>query len=327
MSLFLKKSEIETNDGLIFDNIKKNSTFLLGNFDIDITSFKRNTTINNQFLLTLSLYSSIYKNMVTRDYQTITELFANIVGLLNFLFFIGMLMSSFENKFNVMKELMRKLFVFPHQSLKRVPLRQKFDLNKIDQESQSASKKSHFFTMWRRFIMIFKRLFISIKNKFFSSSLKKKQKKEFEDYKKMKKNKKLKFSFLNYIKFCLKGNVFELNKKEKLFESASNKIKKKLCLVNILQKLQDIDKLKKILLSKEEIFCFNLLSKPIIQIEGSRGSDFLNDRISPLKLSTSEMKDNYHKVLSSKSIIGERIIKMLDDDLKSMMINSKDTSK
>ena len=61
-----------------------------------------------------------------------------------------------------------------------------------------------------------------------------------------------------------KNRKCRLNYNEKLFVKGEDQIAEELDILHMLKKLQDIEKLKRILLSDEQLYLFNLLSKPMI---------------------------------------------------------------
>ena len=90
--LDIKKADIITDDGFLFSNINSITSFLLGESDTDYSA----KTSDIDYLLTLSLFSSSYNTKILRTYENVAELFANISGILNFLIFIGFIVSRFE---------------------------------------------------------------------------------------------------------------------------------------------------------------------------------------------------------------------------------------
>jgi len=188
-------------------------------------------------------------------------------------------------------------------------------------------------------VSFFKKTMMSFK----SISLKSHQTKKIEKadvgfnlahYRKMKqKENSFSVGFFNFLKLYLK-NYDHMTTQEKLFVEAKNQIAEELDIVKLLNKLQDIDKLKRIVLSDEQMFFFELLSKPMIVPHKSlkeRSGVKLEDR--RFKFSFQNKNDlnpekigqlyNEMKIRSECSEIDRRIMKLLDEDVKCFLDNEK----
>lgn len=333
-SLYLKKGDITTNDGLVFDNFKYYSTFLIGQLDIDISS-QTQTKSNTFYMLDFMIYSSSYTTVVTRDYQNLAELFANISGILNFLIFVGFIICSVENRYNVIKHLINKLFIIEetdHTNKKKILWKKRNSANFYDDFSKNITKRSTqtnkntnsklfccklIKILKEKIFRLFKRLNESLlmlakKSNNINNTTASAKIKTLRD---MKEKKEFRFSFFEYLKFKLKCGFFQRNKKERLFSKASQQVKKEMDIVNILKKLEDIEKLKKIILNDEELFCFNLLSKPIIDLEEHLVQRSKRKRaVSFSRITTKkEVENMYEKLSKNPSVIGKRILKMIDN--------------
>lgn len=98
--------------------------------------------------------------------------------------------------------------------------------------------------------------------------------KNFNDYLHSKKKQNyFSLGFCGFVKLLIKQKRFRLSKKEKLYIKAENQIIRELDILTILKSLQEINKLKRLLLTEEQLYLFNLLSKPMIVLEKERGSD------------------------------------------------------
>lgn len=71
-------------------------------------------------------------------------------------------------------------------------------------------------------------------------------------------------SFIEYLKVKLKPSFCSLSSKEKSLKNVLDLYEKEIDLLNIIEKLQEIDKLKDILLSKEQKLMFESMQKPTI---------------------------------------------------------------
>ena len=153
-----------------------------------------------------------------------------------------------------------------------------------------------------------------------------------EKYKSIKVNKKkLKFGFFNYLKLVIKNRKYKLSDTEQLYMKGEKKIFEEFDIINIIRKLQDIEKLKNILLNEKQLYFFDLLSKPTISLTNPVVNQSkqellemsLRDSESPtLNLQKQgktfqKFSDLYNELKSNstKSYVDKKIIEMLDDDI------------
>ena len=140
--------------------------------------------------------------------------------------------------------------------------------------------------------------------------------------------------------FLLKKKLFCLfkksSKKEKLFTTAENEIADELDIIKILKKLQDIEKLKRILLNEDQLYLFNLLSKPMIIHENSSKQENDQDKNAQDKRFKFTLKNNLNlekkkllniykcvKEKENDSQIDKKLIKLLDEDVMCFLKNEK----
>lgn len=103
----------------------------------------------------------------------------------------------------------------------------------------------------------------------------------------------IKFSIHEYILFNFK-NFFrmKLSEKEKLFLKGVDLYKKEIDIVSILHKLQELEKLKCVLLNQDQLVLFNLLEKPLVYLEdeeiddGEKSEDNAKERLTKLMQSS-----------------------------------------
>ena len=90
---------------------------------------------------------------------------------------------------------------------------------------------------------------------------------KFQNFKQSSKN--LYLNLLKYIRLSLKQlfPIFRMNYEERLFSKCEKIYEKDLDFVEMLKKLQDIDKLKKILLNTNQQLLFNFLMKPLVFLD------------------------------------------------------------
>ena len=135
----------------------------------------------------------------------------------------------------------------------------------------------------------------------------------------------LNFHSLIYLK--AKFNKFfrrKLPPNQKLLLKAEELYIKETDIVHIMLKLQEIDKLKYIMLNPEQLALFNLLEKPIIHLRDNPEEKNTLIRLSNLFMNIKKEKNNqeimnYYKLLlknEQKSEINKRILKLLEDQME-----------
>lgn len=140
--------------------------------------------------------------------------------------------------------------------------------------------------------------------------------------------KELNITTYRYLKAQLrKALKASLNDNEKSIIMAEEIYNEEIDIVTILLKLQEIEKLKKILLSEEQLVLFNLLDKPKIYPELKSRKEFWRDSItfdhakSPSKKYEETLKDNakiYEKMIGKKekNKMERRLLELLEKDIE-----------
>ena len=179
--------------------------------------------------------------------------------------------------------------------------------SKIDQsiEKENFRKKVSFMQTAVKFS-------IDLKNKLNFSRLLESQ------FKRGKKN--FPISFLSYLSILLKCKRFKLNQKEKLFLLGEKQIRKDLDIFKIINSMNDVEKLKMILLNDKQRYLFNLLKKPIITTKKINKEEETNPLIvngTKNKVNRSLVESFYRELLNNreKSEIDKRILLLLDKNL------------
>ena len=107
---------------------------------------------------------------------------------------------------------------------------------------------------------------------------------------------------------------------------AQQQINFEMDITHILRKIQEIEKLKKILLNENEQYLFDLLDQPFIHLEKqelrgeTEGIDFKRKSImvnsfKKMNFKKEQIIENYRKVKKSQSVIGNRLLKLMDQDV------------
>lgn len=128
-----------------------------------------------------------------------------------------------------------------------------------------------------------------------------------------------------YLKLIFKCFRFFLTTKEKLFLRSQQQIADQLDILLIMKKVQEIDKLKRILLNDEELYLFNLVSKPMVLLDHKTIDLSKEDKDKRFKFSLFEkpnlekdkLQTNYEKVThcAENSETDKRLLKLIDEDV------------
>ena len=150
---------------------------------------------------------------------------------------------------------------------------------------------------------------------------------KFQDFQDSKN--KISISLMSYIKlqfsriFCCKKSF-----NERLFLKAEHVFSQELDIVTILRKLQEIEKLKMVLLNEKQLILFNVLAKPLVYLDKEKlnklaGSYTIAEVLSS-KLKNRGLKDTvnfYENKENARAFteVDKRLMKMLDNNLKDFM--------
>ena len=164
--------------------------------------------------------------------------------------------------------------------------------------------------------------------KFFRNSIKDEKElktlKEFITYKE--EQHKIKFNFFDFLKLTLK-KILKLKTTfvERLFMRARKIYKKEIDIAKILKRIQDIEKLKYLLMSEEQIALFDVLEKPLIYLKDEPLIDsspfVLKSKRSSEKQKINHDAYNYYLELEKKKIedmqpIDQKLFMLVDKKFK-----------
>lgn len=402
MNIFLKEATVLTEDGLIFSKINRIADILFDFYESDFSFIRKNSEEASP-IYTCDFYTSREHLYISRNYLTISEVFANLGGFLSFLMVCGYILTYIDNTLNLKVQIMNRLYSFQqansytrqnqsnlavieeraklysktfkgedsnknqvvktqkqenlnNDSSKQIQMISNgltgFDnINKkylepkqiiedepnpeiISEDRQDNNVKIDSATKEVDDLIKPNSLSPSNLNKSFGkktifgiimASPSPKKSIITSDFTKFKKfqqvnNNNLKISLYEYFKFMIRNffTCFEKKFKEKLFFKAEQKFEYEIDIVNILQRLQDIEKLKKVLLNEKQIALFNLMAKPMIYTE-SEGNDGMLD-INSSKTKNENLKDaiNYYKKMGASlevCDVDQRLFKLLDKNI------------
>ena len=231
-NLYFKDAEVFTDDGILFENLQSQKTFCYDSAETDIVMSGGSTTYFKYYL-----FSYPVRQVINRQYQKISDVFAILGGLMNFLFCICFFIAYTEKKLFLIIEIMNSLYKFEGTKIgNKINI---FDYNTI------AKKISN-------------KIFGNFKNS------------PPKDNQILKNDKSSRFSlsFFEYITIFMKQLVnYNMTKKEKLFVKGETIYETEVDIVKILKKIKEIDKIKLILLNAKQLVLFNILTKPMIFLE------------------------------------------------------------
>ena len=134
---------------------------------------------------------------------------------------------------------------------------------------------------------------------------------------------KLTMGYLEYL-YTLLLNLFKLklSRKKKIILKAESLYNEEIDLITILLRLQDIEKIKRIMFDEDQLILFDYLSKPVVVLEEEE--EFKEISMSPRMIVRNKKNDlkinlaeSYRKVASNKenSNVNKRMIMLIDDKL------------
>ena len=243
-----------------------------------------------------AIYSSSEIYVITRRYQKLQDVVAGLGGLANSLFWIGYFLTRIEKEFIVFRMVIRKLYKFSTKTGKKqkktIFVRNVFSTDIVKEQNIDEIKETitfgdngyikpihppnddffldHFSRKNSKDEISTKKIIES--KKIVKSSIFRNFKKIFEKLKF--ENEEFSINFMEFIKAKLPNCCFKLSEREKLVRRALKIYKKEIDIVDLVQKLHDIDKLKFLLLSPEQFQLFNCVGKPIIHLDIKRNSKF-----------------------------------------------------
>lgn len=119
INMNIKKIEIVTDDGIIFQEANKKESFKLSEIvnDFDLNYKKQ--------LMEVDFFSSPKKQYATRNYQKIQEVLASLGGIFSFFMTVGLVITRIQIEVNLINSVMNKLYAF--QIKETIQSRDRFD--------------------------------------------------------------------------------------------------------------------------------------------------------------------------------------------------------
>ena len=125
--------------------------------------------------------------------------------------------------------------------------------------------------------------------------------------------------YLEYI--CVRVYDFfklKLDRKKRIIIKGEKLYKEEIDIINILLRLQEIEKIKKFLFDDDQLLLFECISKPIITLEEDDYKKIKSESRSSYQFKTnSNLSESYKKIAGNaeNSKINQRIISFIDENI------------
>ena len=341
IDLNFQKITLKSDDGWFFGNWTSYSEIGFSSQNSDIFTVSSNDLNTSRFAI--NMYSDKNSVVIQRLYIKVSDLLARLGGVLQSLMFIGYILIHFEHSLYLKNTILNALYSFQKKGTEKNRKKsiQKLPFNNLIQKGKTE-KIMPSVQQFEGFSMIFpasstrfidmpsgKPMGKSIIGNLFKTSFNFFKKKALEFYEfKMESPEKLKFGLLNYFILKIKSKIpyLKLTHEEKLFSKSEKIYEKEVDYIEILKKLQEIDKLKQILLNHHQQVLFKFLSKPILRLNDMGNSKEIKDFSINLDAETPKFDDLretlnfYENVKLEKGItdIDERLLEVVRQDIQKL---------
>ena len=228
MDFFFKKTRLLLDEGFLY-----NQENLTQSYSHDTPYF--DSIENDQILFEIYIHPSQTIVTYQRRYEKIYGLLANLGGILNSLIMIGAIMIKLLYDWKINELILNKLYAFGKAVEYKTFLRSYLSINSFSNNYVSGNTGKN-------------------------SVAVSKVNPQHNEKAKSKLNMKLIMSFWELIVLFFKKKKKRTNK-EKIYAKFMEESDKKIDLLMILQKLEEIDRLKFVLLSEQQLFLFNSIDK------------------------------------------------------------------
>lgn len=318
-NLYLKKTTVDTDDGLIFESKNK---------DIHLTTdyFREQFFIlQNQQLI--SFYMNISNNFlnVKRNYSKLQNLAATVGGIFSIMTIFAELISSFFVRHKIYAMLFNALFFMDENDQRNATKINHFRIDKVQNIRSSPHIKlqnSSINVINTKNINSQLRLIEGVekvkekdlpKNKklaLFNLVTNYKSRNSINPLKQQKQIKNYELGLVKILQinifYCFKSN----EKHKKLFDEAYRKLTKYLDFLDFARVIQELQKLKKIIFDKSQQELFSYLNKPIIHAEKEKRT-----------VDVDYFRKCYQDIISKQSMSKKdlRLIEQLDENIKALL--------
>lgn len=346
MNIFIQSINLVTKEGIIYDE-KKEMTGLA--YESSFSDFKMNhDQIDDDIIFICDFYSAKESYRITRSYNTFLEVLSDLGGLFSFLMVFGFLITYLEKKFYLTKKIMNNLYSFQQEmnspknllqlnfdspknssdnheekgnSLEIDQARVLMTENNLQQDEVIESKKENVLNNEK-----FSDFISPIKS---STEINRKNREKISKINQFRKfqnmNSKISMSFLEFLYMKVKNfsKCCKKSFKQRLYLKAEEIYDNEIDITYILKKIQEIEKLKLIILNSKQLSLFNLLAKPMIYINKNTTLDQGGFTISEIISSTVNEKSlksaiaYYESQRNNKNLnlIDNNLFKMIDENL------------
>lgn len=342
--LYFQKVNFTSDDGWIFDNKNEFTEYIFESTISDFASISYRNIGSTR--AAFQLYSSKTLHKIERQYIKASDLLAKLGGVMQGLYLICFLFIFLEHSLFLKCEILNSLYIFQEnpdsksQNPKRrfSSLKNLFEiligkrsfakikrknalrdtntiLENINSKTNMAASERKLENSTTKTAESWLKTFLQIKRKLF----------ELYDYKKKASNsQKLNFSIFKYLILKIKDIVpcFKHSFEEEMFIKSEKIYEKELDFIEILKKLQDIDKLKKFLFNKKQLVLFNCLSQPLLYLDKNisqkkRLAINLNSETINSKNELSRIINYYENRQKTEKLtkIDERLFYLLNDEV------------
>ena len=319
LDLYFQTMNLLSDDGWMFEGwtefndtafSSQNSDF----FGVSITDFETSR-------FAINIYSDKKLDQIQRTYIKISDLLAKLGGVMQSLMFFTYILIFFEHSLFLKNTILNSLFTFHVKYIgnsKTIPKKIAWNKNETTKEMAESAKIMFNSNVLQKNIKFRKMEFQSFRRKTLEI---------FE----IKKNdsQKLKLTMFEYLIMKLKSSFpfCKMNYKERLFKKSEKIYEKEVDYIDVLKKLQDIDKLKQVLLNKNQQILFDFLAKPMIHLNDpflkqiSMGSSInLDDFGKHKKENLKQTLDFYENLKNEQNLseVDERLFDILKSNIKKM---------
>ncbi|CAD8116549.1 unnamed protein product [Paramecium sonneborni] len=238
------------------------------------------------------LRRSPFTETINRKFQKIGELLSYLGGFMQIMKLLFGFAIAFYNRTSMLIELANKLYDFQDaENLKKLYTLK--TLKNTDQIGSDLGKQE-----------------LNSVNPFITSQQFQKVEWKQQIKELVKKSKPISFNFRIFINQLTFGYLCK-NKNSEFLEKAMNKINKELDLHSILYQLQEINKLKSVLLRKSQIILFNFTPKPIVTLG--------KDQIVPSRYLVEDLEIGQSYIKSKEDNLNEELFIQLEEAYKEIV--------
>lgn len=350
IEVYLKNQTLLSDDGFIFK-----SSNIFETFKYDYHTYDDSNLLENKILVEIIVQLSKNKSIIKRRYQKIQEVLAGVGGLGNLLNTTFIIISYLFSTVRMHEALLNEIYDYDIERVHKINIKKikthsennttnlkkeyssrvikRIDLGKINQEF----KKNYSHRVEGTEIKV--KELESLKNNSnnqsdisFVSDNNKHQKKSLQNPEEIieflnerKTRHKLEFSYYEIIKIylCCKNCFYpNLRRKYNLYKKSKSYVLDVLDITFIIQKIEELEKLKIVVFSPEQLALFNYISKQLISLDENK---IANHKLSSIKSCVNNQEELIRKIINVKNRMNSneevngydrKLFELIDDELK-----------